>query len=242
MSALGVVYTSICCHRVFPPSAWVVVHGYVCIVYAHQDSRSGTTLPRACPPFPRRTFPPLSPQRALICFVLVHGYVIIVHSYPGRRRLTTSPGADVSAVSTADLPTAVSTAGNSFSIVIIHGICFNRVIVQRQRRGRVFQPRAAAPAVSTTGLLPIVSTTGVFFYLFLALAARATGRCLPEKNPTDQARVYTLPSIFHRACTSCPPVVSSTGNSFSACEYTWTRSLAGPVQPTRDREFIYSSM
>ena len=41
---------------------------------------------------------------------------------------------------------------------------FRRVFAQwqKQRGGRSFQPRAAATAVSTTGLLPMVSTTGVF--------------------------------------------------------------------------------
>ena len=45
---------------------------------------------------------------------------------------------------------------------------FRCVFVQWQKKGGVesFQPRAAATAVSTTGLLPIVSTTGVSLSCF----------------------------------------------------------------------------
>ena len=102
--------------------------------------------------------------------VVVHQYVFIVYSHQCRRRGTTPPRPVVSAVRTADLQPdllpAVSTAGNSFSVVTIHRNFFNAYLHKdKDGGGESFQPRAAVPASSTTGLVPTVSTIALFFVI-----------------------------------------------------------------------------
>ena len=109
----------------------------------------------------------------------------------------------MSAVCTADLTPAVFTVDNAVSIVIMHRNGFE--VHSRNGKpnggGGSFQPRATAAAVSTTGLVLIVSKTGVF----LSCVSRTGGTAYRPLPTTTNMQIKHQCIYRHVSNVGSPP-------------------------------------
>ena len=157
----------------------VVVHRYVFIVYLHPGRRRGTpALEQSCRSPPRRSCPPLSPQRVTggrtsVCF---HRVFAPRFKKGDNSTLRTCVGR----LHGGPVPRCHH-SGQLISIVMIHRKGFNVYSRDGKNREEVIPIPGSCDSRSTTGLLPIVSTTGVFFSFFFR--AGGTGyRPLPTRT------------------------------------------------------------